>query len=98
MITCLLEILELPNFGHMTNLQHNLSRVIKFCWWRHGHKLWRDNLYFILRRFRVANFADIIKIMNIFIKTVFKDSKKVKRIRNYVPKCNLYLYFLISGE
>ena len=28
------------------------------------------------------------------IKKTFKDSKKVKRIRNYVLKCNLYLYFL----
>ena len=52
----------------------------------------------------VANFADIIKIITIFIKIVFEDSKNVKRIRNYVPKCNLYLYFLIyqklliSGE
>ena len=40
-------------------------------------------------------------------KTTFKDSKKVKRIRNYVLKSNLYLYvikvnlqqkLLISGE
>ena len=39
-----------------------------------------------------------------FIKTTFKDSKKVKRIGNYALKRNLYLYFsikqelLISGE
>ena len=44
---------------------------------------------------RVVNFADIIKIATMFIKTTFKDSKKVKRIRNYVLKCNLYLYFFI---
>ena len=32
-----------------------------------------------------------------FIKVIFfKDSKKVKRTRNYVSKCNLYLYFLIK--
>ena len=49
---------------------------------------------FILRRPTVANFADIMKIPAI-IKKTFKDSKKVKRIRNYVFKCNLYLYFLI---
>ena len=30
-----------------------------------------------------------------FIKTTFKDLKKVKRIRNYALKRNLYLYFLI---
>ena len=31
-----------------------------------------------------------------FIQTTFKDSKKIKRIRNYVLKCNLHLYFLIK--
>ena len=50
---------------------------------------------FILRRPRVVIFADIIKTVTIFIKIIFKYSKKAKRIRNYVPKCNLYLYFLI---
>ena len=54
---------------------------------------------FVLRKSRVAILADIIKIVTIFIKTMFRDSKKVKRIRNYVSKSNLYLYFLmISGE
>ena len=32
---------------------------------------------FILRKPRVANFADIIKTITMFIKTIFKDSKKV---------------------
>ena len=32
------------------------------------------------------------------IKTTFKDSKKIKIIRNYVLKCNLYLYFLIKHK
>ena len=50
---------------------------------------------FILRRPRVAIFADIIKIVTIFIKAILKGSKEVKRIRNYLSKCNLYLYFLI---
>ena len=54
---------------------------------------------FVFWRTRVANFADIIKIMAIFIKIIFRDSKKFKRIRNYVPRCNLYFlsrdsYFL----
>ena len=40
---------------------------------------------FILRRPRVAIFADIIKIVTMLIKKVFKNPKKVKRIRNYVP-------------
>ena len=32
---------------------------------------------------------------NFFIKTIFKDSRKVKRIKNLVSKYNLYMYFLI---
>ena len=52
---------------------------------------------FILRRPRVADFADIIKITTMFIKTIFENSKKVKIIRNYVLKYNLYLYFLIKN-
>ena len=31
-----------------------------------------------------------------FTKTAFKNSRKEKRIRNYVLKYNLYLYFLMS--
>ena len=42
-----------------------------------------------------AIFADIIKIVTMFIKATLKDSRKVRRIRNYVSKWNLYLYFLI---
>ena len=33
-----------------------------------------------------------------FIKTTFKNSNEVKRITNYVLKCNLYLYFLIKQK
>ena len=50
--------------------------------------------YLTLRRHRVALFAAIIKIVTMFTKTIFKDSKKVKSVRIYLPKCNLYLYFL----
>ena len=51
--------------------------------------------YFILSRPGIASFADIIKIVTFFIKKISKDSRKVKRIRNFVSKCNLYMYFLI---
>ena len=51
--------------------------------------------YLFIRRPRIANFVDSIKIVTTFIKTTFNDSKKVKIIRNYVLKCNLYLYFLM---
>ena len=50
---------------------------------------------FILRRAGVAIFADIIKIVTMCIKTILKDSRKVRRIRNYVSKWNLYLNILI---
>ena len=43
----------------------------------------------------VAIFADITIIATFFIKTIFIDSRKVKRIRSFVSKCNLYMYFLI---
>ena len=49
---------------------------------------------FVLGRPIAANFADIIKIPTI-IKKIFKDPKKFKRIRNYMLKCNVYLYFLV---
>ena len=50
---------------------------------------------FILRWPRVANFTGNIKIATMFVKTIFKASNKVKRIRNYVLRYNQYLYFLI---
>ena len=50
---------------------------------------------FNLRRSRVTNFADIIKIATMFNKTTFKDPNKVKRIKNHVLNFCRYLYFLI---
>ena len=41
---------------------------------------------FILRMPRVAIFAGLIKIVTMFIKTIFKGSRYVKRVRNYVPE------------
>ena len=58
----------------------------------------------MLRRPGVAIFADIIKLITSFIKQIFEDSLKTKKIKNCVLKWNLYLYFLIlqnlliSGE
>ena len=43
----------------------------------------------------MAILADITKFVTIFIKTILKGSRKVKRITNYVLKWNLNLYFLI---
>ena len=50
------------------------------------------------KRAGVAIFADIIKIITMFIKTIFKESRKVKRVRNYVPKCNLLSVFLYIAK
>ena len=48
---------------------------------------------FVLRRPRVGIFADIIKIVTMFVKTIFKNSKKVKfEIMNQNA---IYLYFFI---
>ena len=88
-------MLELPNF-----VEYNLSHVRRFV----GDVMDRKINSSISIRSRVAICADIIKIITMFIKKIFKDSKRVKRIRNYVSKCNLCLYFLIwenllySGE
>ena len=52
------------------------------------------NLYFKKAWSSLAIVAEVIKIVTIFIKAIFKNSRKIKRIRNYVSNCNLYLYFL----
>ena len=54
--------------------------------------------YIFLRRVGVAILADIIKVLTMFIITIYKDSRKVKIIRNYGSKYNLYLYFLINQD
>ena len=53
---------------------------------------------FILRRHRVAKLADISIIASIPVKTTFKESKKFKRIRNYILKYNVHPYFLIEKK
>ena len=51
--------------------------------------------FLILRRPGVVIFADINKMFTMFIKTILIDSRKVRRVRKYVSKWNLCLYFLI---
>ena len=92
MITSLREVLEILKFGHMTISTKKLSHVIRLCLLRHRLKFWRHSIYF---KIALANFPDIIKIATTFIETTFKDSKKLRRTRNYLLKCNLYLCFLI---
>ena len=62
-------------------------------------KIMTSHTYFKILYFKrpgVAIFAEIIKIVTMIIKTIIRDSGKVKIIRNYVSKYDLYLYFLLS--
>ena len=52
--------------------------------------------YLYFKKGCVAIFADIIKVLTMFIITIYKDSRNVKINRNYVSRCNLYLYLLIE--
>ena len=49
---------------------------------------------FILRRHVVAFFSDIIKIVTMFIKRIFKDSKKVKKLE-IMYQSAIYIFFFI---
>ena len=83
-----------------SHLQYTLSNVIKFC--EDVIDRGYDVISFIskyqntiiLRRARVAIFADIFKIVTTFIKKIFEGLKNVKRTRNNESKYNIYLYFL----
>ena len=102
MITFLTEMLELPNHGHMTasaiEFDSRKKMLLMMSWTDilTSYPLLQN--FFVLERPRVVIFANIIKALIMFIKTIFKESKKLKRIGNYVSKCNLenaVLYFLI---
>ena len=45
--------------------------------------------------FKVTIFAESIKIVTIFIKKIFENSKKFKRITSYVLRGSIYWNFLI---
>ena len=80
MITSLIEMLNLPNFSRIITSTIYIESRDKFCWWRHG-KEQCCKFYFkipvTLRKPTVAVLADIIKIATMFIKTTFKDLKKL---------------------
>ena len=93
-------MLELPNFGHMTKftlLFESGAKILLVTSWTRNKtsQTFFKKKKVILRRPGVAIFADVIKIVTMFIKTIPKDPRKVRRIRNYISKWNLYLYFLI---
>ena len=75
-------MLELPNFRHMiksTILFHARDKILLVTSWTDimtSQPLFQNT--FILRWPRVAVFADFIKIITMFIKTIFKVPKKFK--------------------
>ena len=78
-------MLELPDFGHMATStilfesRSKMKLVTSSAEVKKSSPLFQSA--FILRRPKLAAFDDIIEIVTMFIKTIFKDSKKVKRIR-----------------
>ena len=92
-------MLQLPNFGHIATSiikVESLDHILLVMSWSKimmSSPLLRNTL--IWRRPGVVIFADIIKLVTMFIKTITNDSRKAKRIRNYVSKSNLYVYFLM---
>ena len=77
-ITSLIEMLELPNFGHMITstirLDSSKKKIVGDVMDR-SYDVIIMSKYLILRGPRVAIFAEIIKIVTMLIKTIFKDSK-----------------------
>ena len=55
----------------------------------------RNNLLLTLFSMGGGERKAIIETATRVIKLTIKASNKVKRIKNYLLKCNLYLYFLI---
>ena len=81
--------LELPNLGHMTAFTlgfESRDKILLMINKRNYDVITFFSKKNFLRRSGVAIFAGIIKIVTIFIKTILKDSRKVRRIRNYVSK------------
>ena len=93
-------MLELPNFDHIATYTVLFDSCDKILLVTSLTEIMTplteiNSKHLFLRRLRIDNFTDIIKIANMFIKATFKDSKNVERIRNYVLACSLYLCFLI---
>ena len=74
MISSLIEMLQLQNFGHMTTSTIQFVSRDKFCDVRERNydiTFNSKNLYFL--KVWSNHFANIIKIVTMFIKTIFKD-------------------------
>ena len=98
MRTSLIEMLELPKLWSHDYIYNNLNHVIKFCW--HVMHINYDDINFIskylyFKRAWGSHFCWHHKIVTFFIKTIFINSRKVKRIRNFVSKCSLFMHGVI---
>ena len=97
MITSIIEMLELSNFDQMTTFTVQIESLDKILLLTSCTEIMTSKPLFqntsILRKPRVAIDANIIKIVSMFTKTIFKNSKEVKK-RNYISKCNAYSVFL----
>ena len=96
-------LIELRNFGHMTTSTIYFENIFVGDVMDSSHdakNFISKYLYFkkLASRFLVANFTDVIKIGTVCIKRTLKDPKNVKRIKNCVLKCNLYLYNLMQQK
>ena len=103
MTTSLIEMLELSILGNITKSTIHYKSCDKNFPIDIIHRNFEIIIFisiknFILKRLRLAIFADIIKIAITLIKTNFQDTINVKRITNYVLKCNFYFYFLIKQK
>ena len=84
MITSVIEMLELRNFGHMTTtaiwFESHDEILLVTSWSEIMTSLLLFQNRFTLRRPSVAIFADIAKILTIFTKAIFRDSKNLKNL------------------
>ena len=90
-------MLELPNFGHMNTSTTEFESRDKILMMTSWIELRGNNLYFKIFYFKEtcrADFADIIKIAIMLIKTTFKDSIKVKRLE--IKSQNAIVIYLIK--
>ena len=87
-ITSLIVMLELPNFGHMKILQYDLSHVIKLFWWRLGQKLWRHKLY--------MKTSTVLLTWSKFQPCLLKKSlKNQKKLKELAIMCSNTIYICI---
>ena len=100
MITFLTEMLELPNHGNMITSAiefDSRKKMLLVMSWTEiltSYPLLQN--IFVLERPRVVIFANIIKALIMFIKTIFLDSKKLKELEIMSQNAICKMQFCIS--